>query len=251
MGRGLLIGLLLLLGGCADADVKLRHLGTPEGAHKLFRVMPLERTSDFDLRVAALEHNPAISQDGFARTRYPAGFWRMSGMNGWDADRVNDGDLIVQAFNTEGVQIGPWIMIDLGADHARAFTRLELTPRAAGGVPGQSNDARFDIQYSDVGDAGPWTTVYNGFSPFVTTADIPQPTVAVWNNQGNHRFWRIMKTNLYQSASTVYFAELQWVESPATRSGGLFNPLGPAPPLRTLVDWQRTRENKEPRGPSG
>lgn len=130
------------------------------------------------------------------------GSWSHSGLSGFTAAKINDGDLASNAFYGDSAPVGAYLLFDAGAVSTRAFTSVRWTNA------GTTTNPRYDIQYSD--DGSSWTTVVSQWQ-----ANASASCEVSWSNAGAHRYWRFYKSLEWGTPWTVWTYEVQWSPLPA------------------------------------
>jgi len=128
-----------------------------------------------------------------------AATWTQSGLGGFTAANVNNGDVAVKAFDLNAAGVGSWLRLDCGAGVTRAFRSVRLY--ASG-----SYSAVFSVEHSN--DGSSWTAVHTGWN---AGQDGAYSSIN-WIAAGAHRYWRLSKTDAAAAGGDVY--EVQWSTEP-------------------------------------
>lgn len=113
-----------------------------------------------------------------------------SGMGGWNAGQLVDGNTATGGFNTDASPVGSYVLLDFGAGNEVALIRWQY----------YCNDLKavFDIQAS--ADNVSWRTIYRDLYCDGATGWKP----AAWPNMGKYRYWRSLKTNAAAVGGTCW-----------------------------------------------
>lgn len=134
---------------------------------------------------------------------YASSAFTHSGLSAFDATKVWNYDFSDSAWHTDSAVPGAYLMLDAGS--AKSFMECRIYASSTGYA------GLYDIEYSDVGAAGPWTAASNGTGFAPKALGLNSRT---FSTAAAHRYWRIKLTNT--PGSGPWLAELEFIE----KSGG-------------------------------
>lgn len=105
-----------------------------------------------------------------------------SGLTGFTAANIIDGNTATNGWNTDTSSPGAWLKIDLGVGNSKAYVQTRIYASAA------AYAGNYTIQYSD--DDFSWLDAVTGFVPSSSGWNL-----IAWPNVGGHRYWRFNLTN--------------------------------------------------------
>ena len=134
------------------------------------------------------------TKEGFS-WKYDATYWTNSGFVA-NLNYINDEEELGTAVDCDAAAAGSYIILD--AVDPEEFVRIKFSVDAA-------VNATVNIQYSD--DNIAWTTVYTGAD--LSIVDNRYQVTFWWDRAGEHRYWRIYKTNAAVAGGNI--TDIHWL----------------------------------------
>lgn len=139
------------------------------------------------------------SMPGSGLTYYGSSYWSHSGLNAWDASKINDGATNSVCFETDTAGVGSYLRFDGGTPVV--FTGLDVyVPDACTCI--------WDVEYSD--NDVDWSKAFVGLN---VSAGGGWIRTTRWALSGAHRYWRLYKTNAAVAGGAhreVQFHDATW-----------------------------------------